>query len=234
MAARLREVGWRRLVDQIRGKLNITETVRSIPHKAARLLDHLRCRGASVTLATAPCPVEHQHNAMKRGPHKSSYGEREFVHQEVLDFCCQGYWLVLPFESVKGWPSLQISPLGVVPQRNRRPRLIVNYTWSALNSETLKLAPHKAMQFGHTLQQALSQIVHADPQYGPVNLAKINIADGFYRVWVQICDIPKLSVALPSAPHMPPLVAFPLALPMGWVESPPYFTALTETACDLA
>ncbi|KAI2507003.1 hypothetical protein MHU86_7388 [Fragilaria crotonensis] len=30
------------------------------------------------------------------------------------------------------------------------------------------------------------------------------------------------------------LVAFPLALPMGWVKSPPYFTSLTETACDLA
>ena len=29
-------------------------------------------------------------------------------------------------------------------------------------------------------------------------------------------------------------MAFPLALPMGWVESPPYFTAFTETACDLA
>ena len=29
-----------------------------------------------------------------------------------------------------------------------------------------------------------------------------------------------------------PLVALPLALPMGWVESPPYFTSVTE-ACDL-
>ena len=28
-------------------------------------------------------------------------------------------------------------------------------------------------------------------------------------------------------------MALPLALPMGWVESPPYFTAVTETACDL-
>ena len=31
-----------------------------------------------------------------------------------------------------------------------------------------------------------------------------------------------------------PLIAFPLALPMGWIESTPYFTAFTETACDLA
>ena len=30
-----------------------------------------------------------------------------------------------------------------------------------------------------------------------------------------------------------PLVAFPLALPMGWVESLPYFTSVTKTSCDL-
>ena len=29
-------------------------------------------------------------------------------------------------------------------------------------------------------------------------------------------------------------MAFPLVLPMGWVDSPPYFCALTETICDLA
>ena len=65
-------------------------------------------------------------------------------------------------------------------------------------------------------------------------MAKIDIADGFYRVWLQIADIPQLGVALPTTPGGDPLVAFPLALPMGWVESPPYFTSLTETSCGLA
>lgn len=31
-----------------------------------------------------------------------------------------------------------------------------------------------------------------------------------------------------------PLTAFPLALPMGWVESHPYFTVLTKRVCNLA
>lgn len=35
-------------------------------------------------------------------------------------------------------------------------------------------------------------------------------------------------------PGTEPLVALTLAHPMGWVESPPSFPALTETACDLA
>ena len=63
---------------------------------------------------------------------------------------------------------------------------------------------------------------------------QIDIADGFYRVWLRTADIPKLGVVLPSTPSQPAIIAFPLTLPMGWVESPPYFTALTETACDLA
>lgn len=89
------------------------------------------------------------------------------------------------------------------------------------------------MQFGRALQRVCSDIVHAHPQYGPVSMSKIDIADGFHRVWVQVDDIAKLGVAIPTASGFP-LVASPLALPMGWVESPPYFTALTETACNSA
>ena len=70
-------------------------------------------------------------------------------------------------------------------------------------------------------------IVESDPKYGPVYLTKIDVADRFYyRVWVQVRDIPKLGVLLvPTSPGQQFLVAFPLALPiaLGWVELPPYF-----------
>jgi hypothetical protein len=79
----------------------------------------------------------------------------------------------------------------------------------------------------------MTNIAHANPQYGPPELAKTDIADGFYRVWLRLSDIPKLGVVLPCRDGTP-LIAIPLALPMGWVESPPYFTMLTETACDLS
>ena len=152
----------------------------------------------------------------------------------MLDFCAQGYWAVLPYDAVRQWEGLRILPLGVVPQQDRRPRLIVDYSFSGVNDDTVQLAPKESMQFGRALQRVMSTIVRADQRYGPVFLSKIDIADGFYRVWLQCDDIPKLGVALPTTPGQPFLVAFPLALPMGWVESPPYFTALTETACDLA
>jgi hypothetical protein len=185
-------------------------------------------------MSTGPWSARDKAQAAARGSHKSSHGEREFVATEILDFVQQGYWLVLPYDVVTAWPALRISPLGVVPQRDRRPRLIVDYTFSGVNIDTVPLAPREAMQFGRALQRILSAIVHADPRYGPVKLAKIDIADGFYRVWLRVADVPKLGVALPTASGCTPLIAFPLALPMGWVESPPYFSSLTETSCDLA
>jgi hypothetical protein len=63
-------------------------------------------------------------------------------------------------------------------------------------------------------------------------LAKIDIADGLYRIGLQPFDVPRLGVILPTTGGEP-LVALPLALPMGMVESLPYFTAVTENACDL-
>ena len=122
----------------------------------------------------------------------------------------------------------------MVPQRDCRPRLIVDYNFLDVNAETILLAPAEAMQFGRALQRVLKRIVEADRRFGPNYLSKIDIADGFYRVWLRVADIPKLDIVLPTTQNQPPLIAFPLALPMGWVELPPYFTVLTETACDIA
>ena len=217
-----------------RGASNLPASVKGIPHRAARLLSHLAKRGASVPTATAPWTRERKDAAVIRGPHKSSDGERAFVAREMLDFCRQGYWVVLPYEVVVDWPNLRISLLGFVPQRDRRPRLIVDYTFSGPNQDTLQSAPREAMQFGRALQRVFTTPVHADARYGPVHMAKIDVADGFYRIWVQLDDVPKLGVALPAPPGSAQLIAFPFALPMGWVEPPPYFSVVTETACELA
>jgi hypothetical protein len=67
-----------------------------------------------------------------------------------------------------------------------------------------------------------------------VYLSKIDIADGFYRIWVRAKDVPKLGVLFPSTDGEEYLIGFPLALPMDWTESPKIFTAATETVADLA
>ena len=152
-----------------------------------------------------------------------------------MDFCEQGYWAVLPYAIVRQWKGLRISPLGVVPQRDRRPRLTVDYSFSGVNEDTVPLAPKEAMQFGRALQRIMSKIVHADQRFGPVYMAKIDIADGFYRVWlVTTYGYPQVRRGTAYIARTASAGGFPLALPMGWVESPPYFTTFTETACDLA
>jgi hypothetical protein len=80
----------------------------------------------------------------------------------------------------------------------------------------------------------LYKIHHANRAYGPVYLIKVDLANDFYRIRLSDSHLPALGVAFPNLPHEPPLVALPLVLPMGWVASPPYFCALTETAADLA
>ena len=93
--------------------------------------------------------------------------------------------MVLPYEDVRHLENLRVSLLGVVPQRDRsRRRLIVDYTFSDVkNLETVPLAPKESMQFGRALHRVMTWVVHANPT--PVYLSKINIADGFYRVWLQ-------------------------------------------------
>jgi hypothetical protein len=90
------------------------------------------------------------------------------------------------------------------------------------------------MQFGRALERIVAQVVHSNPKFGPVQFLKIDIADGFYRVWLRLQDVAKLAVAIPALQGEEPLVAIPLALPTGWTQSPPAFTAVTETIADLA
>ena len=76
--------------------------------------------------------------------------------------------------------------------------------------------------------------LHAHPRFGPVHMYKLDISDGFYRVHLTNSGVLKLGVCLPPFPGQPPLVAFPLVLPLGWTNSPPIFSAFTETIADLA
>ena len=75
---------------------------------------------------------------------------------------------------------------------------------------------------------------HANPQYGPVHLGKVDLADGFYREWLTLDAILMLVVIFPKHPNEEQMVALPFSLPMGWVESVPYFCTVTKMIADLA
>jgi hypothetical protein len=65
-------------------------------------------------------------------------------------------------------------------------------------------------------------------------MIKLDISDGFYRIGLNIDDIPKLRVIFPTLPGDEPLITFPLVLPMGRTNSPPVFLTATETIADIA
>jgi hypothetical protein len=158
----------------------------------------------------------------------------DFLQEEFVDMINKGQWVILPAKAVLQLPGLQLSPPGVVPQHGRCPHWICDYSWWGVDKDTLPLAVMEAMQFGWSLEQILQEILFANPAHGLVHMIKLDISDGFYRIGLNIDDIPKLGVDFPMLPGDKPLIAFPLVLPMGWTNSPPFFSTATETIADIA
>jgi hypothetical protein len=123
---------------------------------------------------------------------------------------------------------MRITPMGAVSQRPGRPRVIVDYSFFGVNDKTIKLEPRNAMMFGKALERILQAIVDANPKYELVQLIKVDIADGLYRILVNVNDITKLAISLPPQYGDEPLLALPLVLPMQWIELPPYFCTATK------
>lgn len=211
------------------GPLNLVER-----HPAHRILRHYKNHGVPVTLADSPWTHAEVEAGLLRGPHKSAYEFIEFLREDMADMVKKGIWTVVTYDSIKKMKGLRLSPIGVVPQRSRRPRPIVDYTFFGVNDATQPNVPVESMQFGRALERVLRRILLANPAYGKVYLIKIDLSDGFYRVNLRVPDIPKLGVLFPNLPEEPPLVALPLKLPMGWKNSPPGFSTATETIADIA
>jgi hypothetical protein len=225
---------WPEFIRSQRGDSEIPSTVSSLPHPAASLLSRISKTGVPVLLSEPPWSAQQKHAVIARGSHQSAKLHASFLRNEMADMIEQKFWTVVPFSWVQTLPNLKLSPMGVVPQRDRRSRPIVDYSFYHVNKHTLPLAPSESMQFGRAFERILHRIHHANRSFGPVHLIKVDLADGFYRIPLADSHLPQLAVAFPHLPHEEPLVAFPLVLPMGWVASPPYFCALTETAADLA
>ena len=205
-----------------------------INHPAATLLESYYREGVPIALASPPWTQEHKNQVLLRGPHKSARDHIDFVRLEFEEYVRKGFWTILPAADVLHFPELRLSPMGVVPQHERRPRIICDYSFHDVNQHSEALAPEEAMQFGGTLTRLLHAIAHADPRHGPVYLGKYDLADGYYRMHLHTDSVLPLALLFPVSPGESPMVALPLVLPMGWTESPPYFCAATETIADLA
>ena len=241
----IRRIGWEAFVKLRTGRGDLTDMTK-VKHPARRLLRHYHHHGVPVKLKSSPWTSAQNQAALKRGPHKSATEYQDFLRTEFAEMITLGHWTVLPYKIAKKFFGLRISPLGVVPQNERRPRTIVDYTFYDLNKESVPTAPTEAMQFGRTLDRLIRHVVTACPSNGQVHLIKVDLSDGFYRLSLNAKDAPQLAVAFPNPtlegddtdldpiPLDDMLVAIPLRAPMGWTWSPPYFCAATETVADIA
>ena len=70
---------------------------------------------------------------------------QEFLWEESLEMCKQWHTMVLPFSAIKYLQGVQVSPPGVMPQANQRPRTIANLTFWGVNGATVNLTHPEAM-----------------------------------------------------------------------------------------
>jgi len=153
----------------------------------------------------------------------------------MFDYAQMGYWAVLPYQAIRTFPQLRLAPAGVVPQKEHHPRPIMDYSFYGTNQDCHPIAPCASMQFSGALKCLLQRLVYCNPIHGPPLMAKIDLSDGYYRVLLSPEAALHLAVIIPSDISTDTyLIALPLTLPMGWLHSPPYFCAYTETITDIA
>ncbi len=104
---------------------------------------------------------------------------------------------------------VHLLPSGVVEQRERRPRLICDYSFYEVNQDTHQIGPEEAMQFARELERLMYTMWHANPRFGPVYMGKVDLTDGFYRLQLALSAMLKLVVIFSSYPDEEELIALP-------------------------
>jgi len=232
----IKRVGWSTFIKSMQHPIDINQTIDKVAHTAVKYLHRLAKTGIPAPSSSAPWSKKHLHQVYRRGAHSSALHQfKDFLLDDMLDMVRKKYWVVLPFHTVKHLPNLKLAPAGVVPQCTRRPRPIIDHTFTGVNQSSAPLAPMKAIQFGSTIHRILRRIAYSNPKFGPVLMSKIDLSDGYYRVPLSPSAALELAVVLPylKGKGNKSLIGIPLVLPMGWKYSPPFFCAYTETATDL-
>jgi len=217
---------------------------------------HHPSAAALLQYATSGCPVmpgrdwtfEEIEAAVLRGPHVSAL-EPDAIQQlaEELEHKVRiGQARIVEWDSIKHDPPkhLKVSPLAMIPHKSRKYRAILDLSFGlrlknggvldSVNDGTVLSAPAGAIdQLGHTLSRVIHAFAESDDNQVILS-AKWDIKDGFWRMQCQEGEEWNFCYVLPQEPGKPIKLVVPVSLQMGWVESPPYFCAASETARDVA
>jgi hypothetical protein len=190
--------------------------------------------------------------AVARGPHRSALTPEaiQLVHEDVDYQVGAGFSEIVMWDDIKEHlhVNFKVSPLAVIPQTNRRGRLILDLSFGvyadgksrrgvllqeSVNDSTKRLAPWEPVQeLGNVLPRIFDFMATTDPA-DVIHFAKIDLSDGFWRMIVKEDQCHNFCYVLPDPPGHPIRIVIPHALQMGWTESPGYFCAVTETGRDI-
>jgi hypothetical protein len=106
---------------------------------------------------------------------------------------------------------------------------------SVNDSSDKSLAKQEAtFELGNVIPQIIWTMALSKDTTTPFMFSKVNLKDGYWRMAVNKADTWNFAyVLLGAGPHDPIQLVIPNALQMGWSESPPFFSAATETARDI-
>jgi len=145
----LSKTSWPEFIRHLQHPIDLTPTISTILHPMAAALHRLASTGVPAPSMAAPWPIRLKRAVIRRGPHVSAAQHfRDFLWEDMTDMVGKGFWVVLPFKQLQHYLHLKLAPCGVVRQRTRRPRPIMDYTFTGVNQASAPLAPMHAMQFG--------------------------------------------------------------------------------------
>ena len=120
---------------------------------------------------------------MAYGAHISVHKEWDFMWMEILEQIISGYIVVFTIITLEDLPRLYISPVDVISQTERRPRMSYEFLWSGKNSIVGASISLKAIYFDLYLCRVLYFILEADPLFWTVYLCKVNLLGSYMRIW---------------------------------------------------
>ena len=188
---------------------------------------------------------------LKRGPHHSATSHKAItqLRAETDDKCRHGYARVVKWGALKAqWPKrLKISPVAMIPHKSKPFRCILDLSftlqhkgrrYSSVNAETTPLSlPQAMVQLGNSIHRLIHMMARHYSPHTPFMFAKLDIADGFWRIAVSDADAWNFCYVLPTLIPLASLddteIVVPNSLQMGWCESPPLFCSASETARDI-
>jgi hypothetical protein len=200
--------------------------------------------------------------AVQHGAHQSATTPESIalIAEDVAYQVKAGYARIISWKELQLLrpANLKVSPLAVVPQRNRRGRMILDLAFAvrrgrtsgrkrkrrsrndddilqaSVNDTTVRLAPEAPVkELGNVLPRILDFMATV-PAEEHIYFSKMDLADGYWRMIVDPDEVWNFAYVMPTPPGEELQLVIPGALQMGWNESPAYFCATTETARDVA